>query len=188
MNTFCPIELTPSDIIELIGIFSSLIVSIVAIAVSISSLRQNSKMVEFSSRPYIGIYGISTYMGFCQYYIIIKNFGQSSAVVDSLTSDFDVAKISKHDGFKPFSRISGTTIMPGQSYRTAIDFDKVTEHKLSCINFHILYSSSTHTYDEKICLKIDANIGNLESHNTGKKLSDIEVISETLQDMHIKSL
>lgn len=182
------VALTPSDIIEIISIICSLITSIIAIIISIKTLKQSTKMLEESSRPYIGIYGISTYMGFRQYYIIIKNFGQSSAFINSLTYSFDVADISKHDDFEPFSHIDGTTMMPGQSYRAAIDFDKVTIHKLKCINFHISYSSGTHTYDEEICLKIDANLGNLEAHNVNKDMPDTKVISETLQDIHIKSL
>lgn len=188
MMTFYSIELSPSDIIELIGIVTSLIASIVAIVISVSDLKQNAKMIESSSRPYIGVYGISTYVGFRQYYIIVKNFGQSSAVIKSFTYDFDIAKISKHDGIEPFSHIDGTTMMPGQAYRAAIDFSKVTEHKLKYINFRILYSSGTRAYDEEICLKIDANLGNLESHNNDEKVPDSEIIAETLQDMHIKSL
>lgn len=190
--------LTPSDYIEIVGIVCSLLTSVIAIAISIKTLKQNSKMLEESSRPYIGIYGISTYMGFRQYYIILKNFGQSSAYINSFIPSYNLVKISKHDSFEPFSHIEGTTIMPGQSYRAAIDYDKVSLAQIEFINFSIQYSSGKRKYKEDFSLKINANIGNLEAHAPGviqyanqienKKLTPQEAIAETLQDMHIKSL
>ena len=187
MITICSCKLTPSDIIQIIGIICTLTASIVAIVISLADLKQNSKMVESSSRPYIGIYGLSTYMGFRQYYIIIKNFGQSSATIESLTYDFDISRISKHKDCEPFSHIDGTSIMPGQAYRAAIDFDKIAANNLECIHFSVKYSSGTHVYKDDICLKIDANLGNLEAH-APEKMSDSRIIAETLQDMHVKSL
>ncbi len=80
------------------------------------------------------------------------------------------------------------SLAPGQSYRCAIDFDKVPTDEISSIHFHIKYSSGTHNYEDEITLKIDGNLGNLEAHKTSKKIPALEVISETLQDMHIKSL
>lgn len=187
MITFSPVELTPSDIIEIVGILCTMIASVVAIIISVAGLKQNAKMIESSSRPYVGIYGLSTYMGFRQYYIVIKNFGQSSATIKEFTYDFDIATISKHDDCEPFSHIDGTTIMPGQSYRAAVDFDKISANNIAHINFYLKYSSGTHVYEDDICFKIDANLGNLEAH-APEKMRDSRIIAETLQDMHIKSL
>ena len=93
--------MTISDKIQLLGIAISALTSIIAIIISVHTLRQNSKMIEDSSRPYIGIYGLSTYICDRYYYIIIKNFGQSIAHIESLTYDFDLAELSLHDGFDP---------------------------------------------------------------------------------------
>lgn len=182
-----------SDTLELIGILASTITSIIAIVISVLTLKQNSKMIEDSSRPYIGIYGLSTYVCDRNYYIILKNYGTSTACIESLTYDFDIALLSKNENYEPFSHIDGASIAPGQSYRCAIDFDKATQRKLTCINFHVRYSSGVHKYEDDISLKIDANLGNLEAHTKSeeekeKKKTPLVVISETLQDMHIKSL
>lgn len=184
-------RLVPSDYIQLIGVVISLISSISAIIISVATLRQNSKMIKESTRPYIGIYGLSTYLGFRQYYIILKNFGQSGAIIDSITYSFDISELSKHKDFEPFSHLDGVTIMPGQSYRSAIDFDKVQERNLEYIYFHLVYHFGSDKYEEEICLKIDGNLGNLEAHAKYKRSEQttaIGVIAETLQDMHIKSL
>ena len=45
-----------SDIIEIIGIIASTTVSIVAIVISLITLKQNNKMIEESTRPVISIY------------------------------------------------------------------------------------------------------------------------------------
>lgn len=38
-------SLTPSDVIQLIGILASLITSVIAIIISVLTLKQNSKMI-----------------------------------------------------------------------------------------------------------------------------------------------
>ena len=55
----CP--LTVSDVIEIVGIIASLITSIVAIAISVKTLKQNSRMIEDSTRPYVSVYIGNTY-------------------------------------------------------------------------------------------------------------------------------
>ena len=88
MKTFFN-SLNPSDIIQLFGIIASLITSIVAITISLVTLRQNSKMIEDASRPIISIYGESINPGSPVFYIVIKNFGSSSAYITQFDYDFD---------------------------------------------------------------------------------------------------
>ena len=59
------ITLSASSAISLIGILASLLASLIAIGVSLASLKQNSKMIEESSRPYVVIYGNTTNFQFC---------------------------------------------------------------------------------------------------------------------------
>ena len=184
-------SMTVSDMIEVISIIASLITSIIAIAISLKTLRQNSRMIEESSRPYIGIYGTSVHIQQPQYYIIIKNFGQSGALITSFRPSIDMQQISKDDGFIPFSHFEGVSIMPGQSFRSAIDFKKVSSLNLSYITFDITYSCGKRTYSDSIQLKVDANLGNVEAHQVPKATDlgkNVSVLSETLQDMHIKHL
>ncbi len=180
--------LQPSDIIEIIGIVASLLTSIIAIIISLKTLRQNSKMIEDSSRPYIGIYGGSTFVSTPNYYLILKNFGNSSATIKKFSSNIDLSKFNTHnfDDRKPFQNIEGSTIMPGQSFHAVIDFKKAYS-KSKTLNFYIVYSSGTHTYEDNICVNLAANIGNFVTHHTAKG-KEIATISETLQDISIRSL
>lgn len=185
MLALCSINL--SDTIQLVGIMLSLITGVIAIIISVLSLRQNSKMIENSSRPYIGIYGAGVYVKPPSYYIVVKNFGHSRATITSFTYDFDLAKcVSDGRSKEPFQDIEKSTLLPGQSYHCTIDIKK-TLKQTKLINFHVSYDSGAKQYNDEICLNLDALSGNYISHKTppGEELS---VISETLQDMHINSL
>lgn len=175
------------DLSLILTIITSL-TSVVAIVISLLTLRQNSIMIENSTRPCIGVYGLSVYVRSPSYYIVVKNFGQSSAHIDSFSCDIDLSKISRHNELVPFSNIEGTTMMSGQTYRAAIDFSKVESEKIQLLTFLVSYSSGHHTYRDSISLKIDANLGNLESHPSFDEATPESVLAETLLDIHIKSL
>ncbi len=121
------------------------------------------------------------------YYLTLKNFGNSSATITSFTYDFDLSKCANDmQSVEPFQNIENSTLLPGQSYHCVIDINKALAQTKE-INFLVKYTSCGKRYEDDICLNLEALNGNLISHKTppGKELS---VISETLQDMHINSL
>lgn len=177
-----------SDQIQIIGILASSATAIIAIIISVLSLRQNSKMIENSSRPYIGIYLAHAYVRNVSVYLVVKNFGQSSAKINSFTYDFDLANCNNHNipNREPFQNIEDSTLMPGQALRSIINLNKTLE-QVEQINFHVVYSSGSHKYEDDIRVNLVANIGNFTAHNTTKN-KELEIISETLQDIYISSL
>lgn len=181
-------QLESSDIVQIVGILCSLITSITAIFISVLTLKQNSKMIEATTRPYIGVYLTSTYVKNVNAYLVVKNFGQSSATIKSFTYDFDFAECvgDQYLGHKPFENIESSTILPGESFRCVIDLNKIIE-KTDYINFHVTYSFGQHQYEENICVNLVSDVGNFISHNNSPN-RELEIISETLQDMHIHSL
>lgn len=86
--------LTPSDVIQLIGILASLITSVIAIIISVLTLKQNSKMIDETSRPYVAIYAKTTNFQSPQYYLVIKNFGQTGATISSIKCSPDITPFS----------------------------------------------------------------------------------------------
>lgn len=84
------VQLSTSDIIQLIGIMASLLTSIIAIIISIVTVRQNSKILEEANRPVISIYGQSINPGAPMFYLVVKNFGNSSAYMTKFATDFDL--------------------------------------------------------------------------------------------------
>lgn len=84
-------SLAPSDVIQLIGILASLITSVIAIIISVLTLKQNSKMIDETSRPYVAIYAKTTNFQSPQYYLVIKNFGQTGATISSIKCSPDIS-------------------------------------------------------------------------------------------------
>lgn len=181
--------MTLSEKIQIIGIFFSTVTASIAIVISVLTLRQNTKMIEASSRPYIGIYLASVYVSNISIYLVIKNFGQSSAHIKSFSYDYDLSQCNQHSfpNREPFQNIENSTLMPGQSFRCVIDLNKVIS-ATDQINFHIVYFSETqHQYEEDICVSLISNLGNFTVHSTNQG-KESKLISETLQEMLIHSL
>ena len=146
-------------------------------------------MIENSTRPYIGIYGSSAFMGDKPpYFLIIKNFGNSPAVIEKLSTNIDLSKISrKPNDCVPFSGINGCQIMPGQGFRTSIDYQAALKES-ETIYFTVVYSGfKKKKYHETFPLKLTANSGNLSEHATSSH-GDLSVISDIFQELYIKSL
>ena len=151
VNTF-----SVSDGIQVIGILISLFTSIVAIVVSVKTLKQNNQMIEDASRPYITIYSSVTNFQEPSYYLVLKNFGQSGACITRFSCNRDLSKYSERDIVIPFENIVGTFLSPGQTLYTCIDHLKLFEDK-SPLLFDIEYKLSAHTYTESISVNILAD-------------------------------
>lgn len=153
-------ELTISETIEIIGIITTFFTSIVAIVISVISIRQNSKMIEESKRPYITMYGDPGYR--CS--LVIKNFGQSSATIDSFDSNYDLDKcFNEQFNIRPFANIEGTALAPGQLIQSEIDI----LHVLECaqtITFTINYSAHCKKYIEVVTINLLGAMSLYNSH------------------------
>ena len=84
-----------SDWINLSLSILSLILAITSIITVVLTLKQNNKMIESNTRPYISVYGDMTNFANLQFYIIVKNFGKSGAVIKDFTCDIDLKKYKK---------------------------------------------------------------------------------------------
>ena len=127
------LKLTVSDCIELLGILISLATSIVAIVISLKTLKQNSKMIEDSTRPNIGVYLASTYIKSISCYLVVKNFGQSSAFIESFTYDFDLKSTGDTPYYNPFVNIEGSTLCPRRQTNVLLILTKYSSKPMKLI-------------------------------------------------------
>lgn len=148
-----------SDWIQILGICASLLTSITAIIISIKTLQQNSKMIEESTRPYITIYYEFSYVT-DHHFLILKNFGKSSGKIISLECDYDLKKLkdkefNPNNSF-PFLHIKNTTLVPNQSLRETIYWEKQKDNSkkfdFQILNFKITYEANGKTYIENVCI------------------------------------
>lgn len=143
--------ITPSELIEIIGIVASFTTSIVAIIISTKTLRQSAKTLEETTRPYISVYlGWSKFSTIADY-LILKNFGMTCGEILSFSCDMSMNVISIDDHFVPFSHIVGTTVSPGETLKFLYDYNKIPEGK-NVATINITYKSSSNTYSESIVL------------------------------------
>lgn len=178
-------SLSTSDIIQLFGIIASFITGIVAIVISVITLRQNSKMIEESSRPFLSIYGESINSGSPVFYIVIKNFGSSTAYIKKFEYDYDFSPVylSTHSNRDFLKNLQNSVIAPNQARICALDYSKLDKP----ITFKLSYSSGVKTYHDEMTIDLKAGAAMLISKNatSGKEL---RTISYTLQEMLQKNL
>lgn len=176
-----------SDIIQLSGIIIALVTGIISIIISVFTLKQNSKMIEESTRAYICIYGDTVNFQSLTYYLILKNFGQSGAVItDFHFTPNNAFETSQKLNAKFFDHIRYTSLALGQSIRYPVKFKDV--HDITnTLQFDIRYSCNGKSYTEKSIINLDARLDTYSSKasTSGKEL---EIISYTLQEFVERSL
>lgn len=180
------VALTLSDIISLLGIAASLITSITAIAISVKTMLQNSKMIEESTRPYVSIYIGTTYFSSTITYLVMKNFGQSAATITKFSATPDLSFIAYDKEYVPYSHIVGTHICPGESLRFPVNVTNLPR-EIDPIRIEFEYTSKTNTYTENISINLAANFDMLHMRANTKD-EHLQTISFTLQDISEKML
>ena len=179
--------LTVSDIIEIAGIIATLLTSLTAIIISTLSLKQNAKTLEATTRPYICIYSKVTNIKSLYYYLVLKNFGQTGAVITSFHCDFDLSTLSYFQNVNPFEHIEGTFIAPGQSFTYSLDTRKLFKNENLTFHFSLEYIANGKKYSETIAINPKAEADQTFPRNCTSN-EELQIISYALQDMVEKML
>lgn len=145
--------LSISDLIQLTSIVLSLITSTIAIVISAINLRQNSKMIEESTRPYITIYLDAITICEQDSFFIIKNFGNSPAEIINFTYD-PILKSTPQGGAllnEQFDCIKNIVLAPGQSKLLKYN---VTMLPVDELLFTLSYKNGRRTYTETVHMNV----------------------------------
>lgn len=141
------------------------IASIVGIVISSIAIWQSKKSVEFSeksleitkqsiheaNRPIVVIYldHISVY-GAVKEYLVVKNFGNTQALIESITADFELSVLN--DKTQLFSQTVPFTLAPNQSFSTLLNNDVFKRDDEQIINMEIIYKDTITQYKESFIL------------------------------------
>lgn len=176
----CTVNL--SDIINIVLCVLSFILAAISVITVVITLRQNNKMIESSTRPYLVAYGQVANFQSPSFYLVLKNFGQSAATIKSLKCDVNLVDFAYGVGHEPFGCIEGAFIAPQQKILCNIDPRKMHESEVKVFTFDIVYSSGTKEYHEKFAINYEAFTKNVQTRASteGKEL---KIMSYTLQDM-----
>ncbi len=178
------VQLSISDIIQLIGIMASLLTSVIAIIISIVTVRQNTKMLEETNRPVISVYCQSINPGVPMFYLVVKNFGNSSAYMTKFKSNFDFSNSYKYNPSRNYIEDFGKCVIaPGQARICLLDYKKVD----TPIHFSLEYKSASKTYREELDVDLKAAV-DLPNTKYATENKELLSISYSLQELLIKNL
>lgn len=131
----------------------SFILALISIYFVIITLKQNNKMLEEASRPYIAIFFTTTTIHKRQNYFVIKNYGKSAGRIEKfIYPDKIKTSIQRCKDVKAqFECIENMVIAPGQSILLPYDTRNDPSH---IFEFEITYSSNSSkgTYTENFRL------------------------------------
>ena len=78
-----------STIVNIILCVLSFILAVISVVTVVITLRQNNRMIEESTRPFISVYTDEINAGDPFFYLVVKNFGKSTAYITKFEYDFD---------------------------------------------------------------------------------------------------
>ena len=108
-------ELSTSDLIQLMGIMVAIITGITSIVISVIALRQNSKIVKESNKAQIEIYPYKVY-GDMFPRIKIQNFGKTTGTIIDVKTDPEIP--TDNIIVNPFEFYRDLSLAPNQSFTT----------------------------------------------------------------------
>lgn len=170
-----------SDWITLFGMLASTVVSIVSVVIAVLTLRQNSKMIHDSTRPYITIYYTTVSAASCRGYFVIKNFGQTGAYVTDFQYDICLQnnRVDPETMNKQLDLIRGMYFAPQQKQTIMYYPEKLPNH--TC-RFAIEYTDGKDRYTE-ICNIDVKNVSEVAKYRNATKDKELLNISRSMEEL-----
>jgi hypothetical protein len=168
-----------SDILQIIAIIASTLTSITSIVIALRSLKLTNKSILDSNRPYVVVYSdfmqiSSTRMN----YIIIKNYGKSSAIIDKITFSNDNFYAGDN---RPFHNLTSCSIAPNQFYSTRVKYKK---DPYISFDVQIEYHDRISTYKETFTINTEALAKQGVQLTTNNQQNELEkTISMSVQEI-----
>lgn len=169
-----------SDIIQIISIICTSLLSIVAIVISILTLVQNNKMIFESNKPYITVFPKVVSFTSPHYLLVLKNFGTSGATI--LNIEYD-SILDSYFSRKPLEHMKNVFIAPNQSYVYPLHGHAKS---IPTTNVKITYSYLNKTYTENCVVNFEQfeDVCYLKVHSS----KDIVELSDVLQEITFQNI
>ncbi len=170
-----------SDWIEFCGVLVSMFIGIVSIVVAVLTLRQNSKMIAESTRPYVVVSFERTFTAVQRNYFVIKNYGQTGAYINKFECLTKVIldDLEQDEMADQIQTVQNSFLAPGQ--KLCLPFNS----PLSTLDvaFALEYCALKKVYNEVFSLHIP-NLPAFRGHTSkGGKPQYLKDISHSMQEM-----
>lgn len=171
-----------SDWINVILCVLSFLLAVISVVTVVITLRQNHKMIQNSTRPYIVAMAQLANFQEPTFYLVLKNFGASGATILEMSTSIAPNEVSYREEMTPFNNIEGTFLAPGQKIISSLYSKKFKEKDIREFSVHLRYTDGMKTYEEDCPINYKAFIENvcMRAATEGKEL---RTISYALQDL-----
>lgn len=179
-------ELSTSDIIQLMGIMVAIITGIASIIISIITLRQNSKIVKESNKAQIEIFPYKAY-GDMFPRIKIQNFGKTTGTVIDIKTNPEIP--TDNIIVNPFEFYRDLSLAPNQSFTTIFCKMNSSDPEVPIELFDVILTYKTLNETVKSIFHINYKFldGYIESKSTSKSTeSALDKINQSIQGLQQK--
>lgn len=165
----------------------SFLLAVISVVTVVITLRQNHKMISNSTRPYVTASAQVTNFQNAKFYVLIKNFGTSGAVIRNIKPDIDIKKYL-YSETTPFDFAKNLFLAPGQSICVEVDSIKMHEDGIHLFEFNIDYNDVNHAnkkkiqYSEQFPINYDC-YSRIALSRASTKDKELRTISFALQDL-----
>lgn len=157
------------------------VTAIISVGIAVCTIKQNAKAIEESTRPYVSVEVL--HIG-GSYYLSIKNYGQSSALLKSMKVSDNVKKMLfiSEDGI--FVNGKDIHMPPNYAITTAVNDRELKPSDDSVMMFDIEYESSVgKKYYEHIKINLNMYRNVVESRRSIPNGKEMETAVKELQDI-----
>ena len=165
----------------------SFILAAISVITVVITIRQNNRMIKNSTRPYVVMTMDSTNFQGVSTYLVLKNYGNTGAIIKSIKYDIDISEYSMVSGFIPFNHIENMLLAPGQRIIVLVNADKLKNNNISSFTASIEYTDGKEGYKEDCVINFAAYSEKVYLRASTKD-KELKIISYTLQDMAEKMM
>ncbi len=146
---------------DIASTISSSISAAVAIIISVIALvktsRDNNKILEENSRAYISIYTETLIANKIHFYIVVKNFGNTNAILQNIKIDDKTREMIKLGSKDYFKNMVKNQLAPGQSITHIVSTQKEGYDREHISKFEITYTSGRKEYSDTFEFNLSMN-------------------------------
>lgn len=179
-------ELTTSDIIQIIGIMAALFTGIVSIIISIIALCQNSKIIKESNKAQIEVFPYKIY-GDSVPRIKIQNFGKTIGNIIEVQTIPEMPIETMI--INPFDFYTGLTLAPNQAFTTVFIKKNMSDPEVPIEEFDVKIKYKTLGKTIKSTYHINYRFldGAFETKSSSKnEISALDKINQSIQGLQQK--
>ena len=171
-----------SDWINVILCILSFLLAAISVVTVVMTLRQNHKMIQNSTRPYVVAFAQVTNFQKPTFYLVLKNFGASGATIESFESSIELNKVSFREELTPFNHVEGTFLAPGQTITSCLYSNEFKENCIREFTIKLKYNDGLNSYEQECPINYKAYIENVNVRAATKD-KELCTISYVLQDL-----